>query len=617
MVKTAQTLRVNVGGALLATLLLWAGPPAESPVADAAMRGDVEQVESLLHTGADVNAPQGDGMTALHWAAETGNAEMAEMLLYGGAHVGSVTRLGDYTPLHIASRGGRADVARVLVGSGANVHAVTSTGAATPLHFAAQSGDPETVSILLEAGADVDAIEMSRGQTPLMFAAARGRTEVVRRLLAAGADAAVASTVVDIPTRAAEDRAAGRVRDEVLAAFRGDQPDGTSWQPTPAEVQEAVQTANSARVSAADAGSAQRRDEPLPDGAPIDPDLGELPLNSSETVGYSSSYTDLVYRQGGLTALHHAVREGEVETAVALLDGGADINRQTDGDLTTPMLMAVVNGHFDLALELLERGADPNIGSHANVTPLYAALNTNWAPKARYPQPQAYQQQQATHLDVMRAMLDAGADPNIRLTKHLWFMEYTFAQLDVDTRGATPFWRAAYALDLPAMQMLVAAGADAGTPTMKAPPRRFRRGGPAGPDPSGLPPVAEGGPDVYPIHAATGHAYGTGFAGVSHTHAPGAWLPAVQYLVEELGADVNARDANGFSPLHWAASRGDNEVINYLVSKGADATVLARSGQSTADMANGPVQRISPFPETIELLESLGSVNNNNCVSCE
>jgi ankyrin repeat protein len=213
-------------------------------------------------------------------------------------------------------------------------------------------------------------------------------------------------------------------------------------------------------------------------------------------------------------------------------------------------------------------------------------------------------------------MLDAGADPNVRLTKHLWFMEYTFSQLDVDTRGATPFWRAAYALDLPAMKMLVAAGADPGIPTMKPPARRFRRG-PEGPDPSGLPPVEVGGPDVFPIHAATGHAYGTGFAGVSHRHAPDAWLPAVQYLVEELGADVNARDANGFAPLHWAASRGDNEVIHYLVEKGADATVVARSGQTTADMANGPVQRISPFPDTIELLESLGSKNNNNCVSCE
>ena len=88
-------------------------------------------------------------------------------------------------------------------------------------------------------------------------------------------------------------------------------------------------------------------------------------------------------------------------------------------------------------------------------------------------------------------------------------------------------------------------------------------------------------------------------------------------VFHELGADVNARDANGFSPLHWAASRGDDEVILYLVEKGADATVVSRQGHTTADMANGPFQRITPFPETIQLLESLGSKNNNNCVSCE
>jgi ankyrin repeat protein len=608
-----RTLNVNVTGALLATLLIWSGPSAESPVADAAMRGDVDAVRSLLRVGEDVNAAQGDGMTALHWAAEAGDAPMAEVLLYAGANVGALTRLGDYTPLHLASRGGHAEVAALLLEKGADVEARTSTGAVAPLHFAARAGSPDAVSVLLRAGADPNAVEDARGQTPLMFAAAGGRTEVVGLLMAGGADPALTSYVVDIPTRAAEDRAAGQVRDEVIAAFRGDEPEGTSWQPTPAQVQAAVRAANSARVTAADAGSAQRRDEPAPD-----PDLGEDELAPSRTPGeYSTSSTDLVYRQGGLTALHHAVREGESTTAFALLDGGADIDQQTEGDLTSPMLMAVVNGHFDLALDLLERGADPNLESHAGLTPLYAAINTYWAPKARYPQQQAYQQQEATHHDVMRAMLEAGADPNARLTKHLWFMEYTFSQLDVDTRGATPFWRAAYALDLPAMKMLVEAGADSGVPTMKAPPRRYRPSVDPENDPSGLPPVPEGGPDVYPIHAATGHAYGTGFAGVSHRHAPGAWLPAVQYLVDELGADVNARDANGFAPLHWAASRGDNEVILYLVEKGADATVVARSGQTTADMANGPFQRITPFPETIELLESLGSKNNNNCVSCE
>ena len=508
---TGRTLRVNAGAALLATLLLGSGPPAESPVADAAQRGDVEAVRSLLRTGADVNAAQGDGMTALHWAAEAGRAGLAEMLLYAGANVGAVTRLGDYTPLHIAARGGRADVVRLLLDAGADFEAGTSTGGVRPLHFAARSGDVATVQALLEAGADPDAVETARGQSALMFAAAFGRTDVVGALLDAGADPSVTSAVVDIPRRAAEDRAAGRVRDEVLAAFRGDQPEGTSWQPSPAEVQAAVRAANAARVDPADAGPAQRRDEPAPD-----PDLGDVPLESAGEGEYSNAYPDLVYRQGGLSALHHAVREGHAETAFALIDRGADIDQQTEGDLTSPMLMAVVNGHYDLALDLLERGADPNVASHANVTPLYAAINTYWAPKARYPQQQAYQQQEATHLDVMQSMLDAGADPNVRLTKHLWFMEYTFSQLDVDTRGATPFWRAAYALDLPAMKMLVEAGADPNVPTRKAPARRFgRRPADEGPDPSGLPPVPVGGPDVYPIHAATGHAYGTGFAGVS------------------------------------------------------------------------------------------------------
>jgi hypothetical protein len=223
----------------------------------------------------------------------------------------------------------------------------------------------------------------------------------------------------------------------------------------------------------------------------------------------------------------------------------------------------------------------------------------------------------------MKALLDSGANPNARLTKHIWYMSYTFDLLDVDTRGATPFWRAAYATDVEAMRLLLARGADPKVATMKA-PERARRGGGAGrggaapprQDPSGLPPVPTDGPAVYPIHAASGVGYGEGYAGNAHRHVPGGWLPAVKYLVEELGADVNARDLNGYTPLHHAAARGDNELILYLVSKGADVTVVSRKGQTTADMANGPVQRISPFPETVALLEKLGSKNNHRCLSC-
>ena len=90
-------------------------------------------------------------------------------------------------------------------------------------------------------------------------------------------------------------------------------------------------------------------------------------------------------------------------------------------------------------------------------------------------------------------------------------------------------------------------------------------------------------------------------------------------LVEELGADVNARDHEGYNAVHHAATRGDNEVIRFLVDHGADVTAVSRFGQTTVDMANSPNQqagggnRLRPFAETIALLEGLGAINNHNC----
>jgi ankyrin repeat protein len=121
---------------------------------------------------------------------------------------------------------------------------------------------------------------------------------------------------------------------------------------------------------------------------------------------------------------------------------------------------------------------------------------------------------------------------------------------------------------------------------------------------------------VTPLMAATGVGYAEGFAANSHIIHPAGWMPAVKYLVEQLGADVNARDHDGNTALHNAAARGDIEMILYLVSKGADVKALNREGQTTADMANGPVQRTQPYPEAVELLVKLGAKNNNKCVSC-
>jgi ankyrin repeat protein len=599
----------------------------ERPVADAAARGDLERVQELLRGGADVNTAQGDGMTALHWAAYCGDAALAEVLIYSGANVHAGTRIGRYTPLHLASRGGHGDVVAALLRVKANPNAATTNSGATPLHLAAAAGKADVISLLVRAGADVNAREASWGQTPLIFAASRGRVEAIRALLQAGADPGVTSRAVNAADREKADEAANKRIVEILDGFKKQEKGGNDWKPTPAQVQAAIEASRqvqrnwskeasksdgatpSKSASAAKANEAKNRDENPP------------------------SYGELVESWGGLTPLLHAARQGHVESALALLEGGADINQPSAGDQTTPLLMAAVNGQFDLAVILLKRGANPNLASTAGTTPLFATLERNWAPRASYAHPTEHQQQKTTHLELLEALLEAGADPNVRLKKHLWYMEYTFGVLraaGIDYKGATPFWRAAYALDVDAMRLLKAYGAAPNIPTLKPPARRRR-----GEDTGGLkralsgsfgkvahlfnlgnPEVPVGGPNIYPIHAAAGVGYGQSFAGNAHRYVPGNWVPAVKFLVEECGAEVDIRDAGGYTALHHAASRGDNELILYLVSKGADVKATSRKGQTTADMANGPIERVSPFPETIALLEKLGAKNNHKCVSC-
>ena len=161
------------------------------------------------------------------------------------------------------------------------------------------------------------------------------------------------------------------------------------------------------------------------------------------------------------------------------------------------------------------------------------------------------------------------------------------------------------------MRLLVKYGADSSIPTMSFGTARRPN------DQSGLNAVPPGGPHVPPFHAASGVGYGTSRVAQQHRHVPDGWMAAAKYFLEELGVDVNLRDAEGFTALHHAAARGDNAMILYLVKKGADVMAVNRAGQTTVDMANSPEQRTQPFPETIKLLEGMGAKNNNNCRACK
>jgi ankyrin repeat protein len=526
--------------------------------------------------------------------------------VYAGANVRAVTRLGGFTPLLMASERGYAGVIDVLLKAGADPKIATSSGT-TPLMFAAASGQTEAVRLLLDKGVDVNAAESARGETALMFATAANRVDAMKMLIASGASVKAATKVVDLKAQTNPEEEAflraqqGGQRGAPAAAGRG-------------AAAEAAPASAAQNAPQAEAGRERGGRSGAPAGG------GGRNAETGGVAGLSRQFrfAELVNSQGGLTPLLFATRQGFSEAAQVLLDAGADVNQISGSDCTSPLLMSIVNGHFDLAKVLIDRGANPRRAADNGVTPLYAVLNVVWAPKALYPQPQAYLQQQTAYLDLMKMLLDKGVDVNARLTKKVWYSGYNFDLSGVDEIGATPFWRAAYASDVDAMRLLVSYGADPNIPTVKPAgrPRTGDGGRETVEDVSGVPPVPVGGPGVTPLQAASGVGYGEGFAANSHRNSPAGFLPAVKYLVEELGVDVNARDHEGNTALHHAAARGDNELILYLVSRGADVKAVNRAGETTVDMANGPVQRTQPFPETIALLEKLGAKNNHRCKSC-
>ncbi len=582
-----RRLRVPALVGAVSLMLVAAAPAPESRVADAAMKGDMTTVQALLRDGADVNAAQGDGMTALHWAALNGDVKTMDLLLIGGAVVEPLTRIGGFTPLHLASSRGHAPIVARLLEAGSKPKLITETGV-QPIHLAAQAGSAAAVRFLLERGADVNAVDATHGRTPLVFAASQNRIEAMRMLIEKGANSALATTVIDYGQRSLADSAARMTRDRVITATTGRTPVAPPQFDPP-------QTGRAATTGVGSQG------DPAPGpgrgGRAGGAAGGPRPASDIQQIG----------RQGGLSALHYAARDGFAAAATMLLDSGVDVNLPSAGDKSTPMLVAIINGHYDLAMTFLKRGANPNLMSDDGAAPLFATVNNEWALRTWYPQPTAAAQQRASHLQLMEALLQSGADPNARTGSHIWYAAYNAGRMGVDYTGATAFWRAAYSLDVQALRLLVRYGADPNIATMSygATARQ------------GLPAVPSGGPHVPPFHAASGVGYGTSRVAQQHQHVPDGWMPAAKYFLEELGVDINLRDAEGFTALHHAAARGDNATILYLVKRGADVMAVNRNGQTTVDMANSPEQRTQPFPEIIKLLEGLGAKNNNNCQACK
>src|SRR5882672_9737840 len=168
---------------VMSTIRLVAG--ADSRVIDAARRQDPAQVRALLQQRVDVNVPQADGATALHWAAHWSDVDTADLLLRAGANPNALNELG-VTPLSLACTNASAAMVQRLLEAGANPNA---TGARVPpLMTCARTGSVEAVRALIARKADVNAREAVRDQTALMWAVAQKRADVARILIEGGAD---------------------------------------------------------------------------------------------------------------------------------------------------------------------------------------------------------------------------------------------------------------------------------------------------------------------------------------------------------------------------------------------------------------------------------------------
>jgi uncharacterized protein len=580
---------------------------AGSDVADAVMKGDTAAVRKLITQKADVNTPQVDGATALHWAVYRNDLDTADLLIGAGANVKAANREGT-TPLAMASLYGNPAMIEKLLKAGADAKERGPNGE-TMLMFAARNGNPDAIKALVAAGAEVNAIEALRGTTALMWAAEERHAPAVKALVELGADVAAKSGPAGLPRNymaqavntaqvdaAAERRraarAAGRTYEEQLAfeQANGAQIPGRFGNATVGQEAAASGGGNFGQPPAAGQGGAQGRPGAGAQGPPgaagaaggasaagaagaqgRNPAArrGGAPGQGRAAAGAANgaagdaaaanaadaNQQDVIIAglvgggSGGLTSLAFAAREGDLDSAKVLLDAGADVNQTTDYGWT-PLLVATNNRNYKLGLYLMDHGANPNLANKGGWTPLYLATDNRNIEGGDYPVPKP----DYDNLEYIEALLKHGADPNMRvkentLSRTIFTMQWFFEP------GATAFVRAAQSSDTALMKLLLAHGAD--------------------------PKLATDFGDT-----ALTAAGGIGWVeGVTYERSPKENFEAVKLLLD-LGLDPNAANHDGRTALMGAAHKGRNDVIQLLVDRGARIDARDHGSRDTGNAAS-------------------------------
>jgi len=581
-------MRRIVGSSMVLLLLpIFSFSAGTSEVADALMRGDAAAAWKLVEQHADVNVPQADGATALHWAVYRSDKEMVEVLLRAGANAKAANREGA-TPLWLASINGDAVIIAALLKAGADANEHLPLGR-TPLMAAARTGNVEAIQVLLDHGADVNAKETLRGTTPLMWAADEGHAAAIQLLIRRGADFKARSDMVERgrgpalgksndPRKAVAAQgaalAAGKALDlRDLSNLRGDN-NGIGGPAGVGNVPGATAQGGRGGARAGRGGGA----------ATAGNDQG-FDVNDDAAVAAFGFRGRPAPKDGGaLTPLVYAVRANDLDSVKALLAAGADINQVT-GYGWSPVLVATQNRYYKLGAYLIEHGADVNLANKGAWTPLYLATDNRNIESGDYP----VRKGDMDHLDFIKLLIDKGADVNARM-KDSTETRTVFTNQWLDENGATAFLRASQSGDIVLMKLLLAHGADPKIDTVL---------------------------HVTALQVAAGIGW---VEGITYEWSADATLEAVKMLLD-LGLDPNVQSDTGRTALHGAAHKGRPDVVQVLVDHGAKLDVrdygntdnrggkLAIHTWQPVDYADGlvrvGVQSAIPHPETGLLLRKL------------